>query len=132
MNSKRRLDRLEKSVKSEDLSGKQFVGRFYDELTTEERRLWIKYYESLIAPGHEPDIEAYEQVHGYFSEGLHFICEDRPKPPTEAEFRKRVQEVEALMQKAIEEYNAPEVKAKREAEYLELQKVGAQRKAAEE
>ena len=34
------------------------------------------------------------------------------------------------MQAVTDEYNAPEAKAKREAEYLELQKVGAQRKAA--
>ena len=105
MNSKRRLDKIEKNIRVDDLSGRQFVGRYYDELTAEERYLWTKYHESLIAPDHEPDIEAYERVYSYFPQGLHFICEERPKPPTDAEFRERVAEVERLMNERQEEYN---------------------------
>lgn len=94
MVSARRLKKIEKSIRIDDFSGRQYVGRFYDELTSEERYLWLKYHDSLIAPNREPDIEAFECLQGYFPQGLHFICEDRKKPPTEAELRASIQEVE--------------------------------------
>ena len=94
MSSLGRLTRLEKSIRAIDLTGKQFAGRYYDELSAEERYLWLKYHDSLIAPQREVDVEAFEQVCACLSGDLHFICEDRPKPPTEAEFRGRVAWVE--------------------------------------
>ena len=94
MSSLGRLARLEKSICKIDLTGKQFVGRYYDELSAEERYLWLKYHDSLIAPHREVDVGAFEQVHACISGDLHFICEDRPKPPTDAELKERVAWVE--------------------------------------
>ena len=97
-------------------------GAFYDECTDEEKNAYCEYYGT--------EREALEEVNGFILGNLHFQLERKPKPPTEAQFRERVREVEAIMQEITEEYNAPEARAKREAEYQELQRIGAQRKAA--
>lgn len=97
-------------------------GAFYDELTDEEKNAYCYYLGT--------DREALETVHGYILGDLHFQVEKKPKPLTEAQFKERVREVKAYVEEAIEEYNSPEEKAKREAEYKELQRIGELRKAA--
>lgn len=97
-------------------------GAFYDECTDEEKNAYCAYYGT--------ERQALEEVNGFILGSLHFKLERKPKPPTEAQFRERVREVEALVLSMEEEYNTPEAKAKREAEYQELQRIGAQRKAA--
>lgn len=102
----RRLEKLEKRVDVDIIAGRQFVGRFYDELSADERYLWLKYHDSLIAPQREVDVEAFEQVMGFFEAGLHFRCEDRQRPPTPQEFRERVEEVSRLMDEMKTKYKA--------------------------
>ena len=97
-------------------------GAYYDECTDEEKNAYCAYYGT--------EREALEEVNGFILGTLHFQLERKPKPPTEAQFRERVREVEELVQAMTDEYNTPEAKAKREAEYQELQRIGAQRKAA--
>lgn len=97
-------------------------GAFYDELTDEEKNAYCAY--------HGTERHALEEVNGYILGTLHFPVERKEKPLTEAQFRERVEEVEALVNAYKDEYNAPEARAKREAEYQELQRIGAQRKAA--
>lgn len=107
-------------------------GAFYDELTDEEKEAYKQYKESI--GGVADDIAGAELEIMFFNktkeEAYHFPLTRRRRPPTPEEHAERVREVEAYMQAVTDEYNAPEAKAKREAEYLELQKVGAQRKAA--
>lgn len=97
-------------------------GAFYDELTDKEKNAYCEY--------HGTEREALEKIHGYILGSLHFPVERKEKPLTEAQFRERVEEVEALVNAYTDEYNTPEAKAKREAEYKELQKIGAKRAAA--
>lgn len=97
-------------------------GAYYDECTDEEKNAYCAYYGT--------EREALEEVNGFILGTLHFQLERKPKPPTEAQFRERVREVEELVQAMTDEYNTPEARAKREAEYQELQRIGAQRKAA--
>ena len=101
-----RLKALEKNIVNlnHEYPGAQFVGRYYDELTPDERYLWLSYYESLIT--NNVDVEAYEAVITYFGEcpeNLHFICEPRMKPATEAEFKQRVNEVREYIEELINE-----------------------------
>lgn len=102
----KRLEKLEKCVDVDTITGRQFVGCFYDELSADERYLWLKYHNSLIAPQREVDVEAFEQVMGFFEEGLHFRCEDRQKPPTQQELRERVEEVGRLVDEMKTKYKA--------------------------
>ena len=97
-------------------------GAYYDELTDEEKNAYCDYL------GSERD--AMEAVEAMVTGTLHFPVKRKEKPLTEAQFRERVEEVEALVMGYTEEYNAPEARAKREAEYQELQRIGALRKAA--
>lgn len=97
-------------------------GAYYDELTDEEKNAYCDYL------GSERD--AMEAVEAMVTGTLHFPVKRKEKPLTEAQFRERVREVEDIVNGYIEEYNAPEARAKREAEYRELQRIGALRKAA--
>lgn len=97
-------------------------GAYYDELTEEEKFLYCNYYGC--------DREAWEDINSYLHGNLHFKIERKPRPLTDKEFRERVREVQAYVEEAIEEYNSPEEKAKREAEYRELKRIGELRKAA--
>ena len=97
-------------------------GAYYDECTDEEKNAYCAYYGT--------EREALEEVNGFILGTLHFQLERKPKPPTEAQFRERVREVEELVQAMTDEYNSPEAKAKREAEYQEMHRIGALRKAA--
>ena len=97
-------------------------GAYYDELTEEEKNAYSEYM----------DIErdALERVNALVTGNLHFQLERRPKPPTKEEFRRAAAEVEAMVNAYREAYNAPEAQAKRAAEYEEIQRIGAQRRAA--
>ena len=109
-------------------------GAFYDELTPEEREAYKAYKESL--GGVADDIAGAELEKMLMDkpekEAYHFPLTRRRKPPTPEEHAQRVREVEAYMQEITDEYNAPEAKAKREAEYQEMHRIGALRKAAYE
>ena len=107
-------------------------GAFYDELTPEEREAYKDYKTSL---GGVADDVAGAELEIMFmdkpeKEAYHFQLTRRRKPPTPEEHAQRVREVEAYMQEITEEYNTPEAKAKREAEYQEMHRIGALRKAA--
>ena len=97
-------------------------GAYYDELTDEEKNAYCDYL------GSERD--AMEAVETMVTGTLHFPVKRKEKPLTEAQFRERVREVEDIVNGYIEEYNAPEARAKREAEYQEMHRIGALRKAA--
>ena len=97
-------------------------GAYYDELTDEEKNAYCDYL------GSERD--AMEAVEAMVTGTLHFPVKRKEKPLTEAQFRERVREVEDIVNGYVEEYNAPEARAKREAEYQEMQRIGALRKAA--
>lgn len=97
-------------------------GAYYDELTDEEKNAYCDYL------GSERD--AMEAVEAMVTGTLHFPVKRKEKPLTEAQFRERVREVEDIVNGYVEEYNAPEARAKREAEYQELQRIGALRAAA--
>lgn len=107
-------------------------GAFYDELTPEEREAYKDYKESL--GGVADDIAGAELEIMFFNktkeEAYHFPLTRRRRPPTPEEHAERVREVEAYMQELTDEYNAPEARAKREAEYQEMHRIGALRKAA--
>lgn len=107
-------------------------GAFYDELTEEEREAYKDYKTSL--GGVADDIAGAELEIMLMGkpkeEAYHFPLTKRRKPPTPEEHAQRVREVEAYMQEITDEYNAPEAKAKREAEYQEMHRIGALRKAA--
>lgn len=98
INVDRRLKNVEKSILSFNLkySGAKYVGRYYDELTKEERYQWLKYYYSLVMDT-EPDIQAYEDVRTCF-DTLHFICEKRLKPISHKEFIERIDFVREFME----------------------------------
>lgn len=129
-----RLKNLEKSQHGDFADIVELIrkGTCYNELTEVQRERYKMYRESL--GGVADDIAAAE-LDIMFNEtpkeqAYNFKLSTRKRPLTEAQFRERVEEVEALMQQAIEEYNSPEAKAERQREYEELQRIGAQRAAA--
>jgi len=75
---------------------------YYDELTDEEKNAYCAYIGT--------ERHALEEVNGYILGTLHFPVERKEKPLTEAQFRERVEEVEAYMQAVTDEYNTPEAK----------------------
>lgn len=89
---------------------------YYDELTEEEKNAYCAYYGT--------EREALEEVNGFILGTLHFPVERKEKPLTEAQFRERVEEVEALVMGYTEEYNAPEAKAMREEAERQAQEGG--------
>lgn len=97
-------------------------GAYYDELTDEEKIAYCEYRDT--------ERDALEKINSLFLGTLHFQLEKRPKPPTREERRQIAEEVEAIARKYEEEYNRPEAKAKREAEYQEILRIGEQRRAA--
>ena len=107
-------------------------GAYYDELTDEEKAAYVRYKESL--GGVADDIAGAELEKMLMDkpekEAYHFPLTRRRKPPTPEEHAQRVREVEAYMQEITDEYNSPEARAKREAEYQEMHRIGALRKAA--
>ena len=107
-------------------------GAYYSELTEEERQAYKRYKES--GGGVADDIAGAELEIIFMNtpkeEAYNFPLTKRKRPPTPEEHAQRVREIEEIMQECSDEYNAPEARAKREAEYQELQRIGAQRAAA--
>ena len=73
-------------------------GRFYDELTDEEKKLYQKYRESL---GGVADDLAGARLEIWFNDtppeiAFHFPLSRRKRPPTQEELAKRVQEVQKI------------------------------------
>ena len=97
---------------------------YYDELTDEEKNAYCDYLDI--------EREALETVEQAVTGTLHFKVKRKPKPPTKEELREAVREVEDAVQGYIDEYNSPEAKAKRQADFMELQTIRKQRRAAEE
>ena len=67
------------------------IGRFYDELSEDERRLWCRYYYGI------PDSHAFEDICAAIETNLHFKCGHKPKEPTKVEHKRNVAEVERLV-----------------------------------
>ena len=98
------------------------AGAYYDAITDEEKEMYAEY--------RAIDRASLEELELLTGGSLHFKLERKPAPPTREQFSKNLDELEKIVDKYIEEYNAPEEVAKREAEYQELQRIGALRKAA--
>lgn len=106
MQFKLRLDRLEKSASempSEALRG--IVGvKYYDELTDDERALWVRYRWGT-------DVDTFESVESLClsvsqeSPNWHFICDRKPKPPTDEELKRARVEIEQLVLNHYERNN---------------------------
>ena len=108
MSAKTRLKRLEHKAIAEgfsDVLSWIHAGRFYDELTEEERKRYCQYQygEGIEEP---PD--------GYFSKvfGLpfdyHFRLEYKKKPLTEAEIKENIAFLDEYMARRIAEVNCTE------------------------
>lgn len=67
------------------------IGRFYDELTEDERRIWCGYYYGIA------DSHAFEDICAAIEISLHFKCGRKPKEPTKAEHKRNVAEVERMI-----------------------------------
>jgi len=133
---KNRLKKAQQNAHGGDSLGRIAIllnrGAYYDELTEEEREAYKEYKESLggvadDVAGAELQIMFMEKTK---EEAYHFPLTKRRKPPTPQEHAQRVREIEEIMQECSDEYNATEARAEREAEYQELQRIGAQRAAA--
>lgn len=100
-----RIKRLESryGLESVDVLAWIDAGRFYDELTEEERKAYKKYKESLggaaddIA-GAELDVLFCEKTEG---EAYHFRLTKRKKPPTRAELDQIIRELEEYVLESI-------------------------------
>lgn len=100
-----RLDRLEKTASEgfpEALRG--IVGvKYYDELTDDERALWVQYRWGS-------DVDTFESVESLCapdsdSPNWHFICDRKPKPPTDEELKRARVEIEQLVLNHYERNN---------------------------
>ena len=94
-------------------------GKYYDELSNEERNAYCKYL------GFEREV--YETINALVFNSLHFQLEKKRKPATREQFEENVKEVEMIVQGFVEEYNSPESKARREKEYEEMIKASENR-----
>ena len=130
MGAKNRLKRLEIKANSgcfADVLSWIHAGRFFDELSPEEQERYClyRYGENFTEPP-----EAYlAKVFGSLF-NLHFKLEVKPKPLTQAEMKKQVEELDEYMKMRLEEENSPENREKRRKEYEELQEIGRKRKEA--
>lgn len=102
------------------------AGLFYDDLTPAEQERYSFYRWNMAEP---PD-KLFSEVLPELEYSPHFQLDRKPPPATPAEIAANMAELDALMQKSIEEYNAPEAVAKREAEYKELCRIGELRRQA--
>lgn len=101
-----RLDRLEKSASEgfpEALRGVVGV-KYYDELTDDERALWVRYRWGT-------DVDTFESVESLClsvsqeSPNWHFICDRKPKPPTDEQLQRARQEIEQFISSNNERNN---------------------------
>ena len=82
------------------------AGRFYDELTDEEKELYQKYRESL---GGVADDLAGARLEIWFNDtppeiAFHFPLTHRKRPPTQEELARRAQEVQNILNDLKEKY----------------------------
>lgn len=129
-----RLKSLEKSQHGDFADVLELIrkGLHYNELTERQRERYKLYRESL---GGVADDIAAAKLDIMFNDtpeqqAYHFKLTKRKRALTDEEFRERVQEVEETVQGFIDEYNSPEAKAERQRQYEELQRKGAERRAA--
>ena len=103
---KARLDKLEKTASEgfpEALRGVVGV-KYYDELTDDERALWVRYRWGT-------DVDTFESVESLClsvsqeSPNWHFICDRKPKPPTDEELKRARVEIEQLVLNHYERNN---------------------------
>lgn len=121
---RRRLDKLETREAGyidPDLRERLEAGAYYDELTEREKDLYAQHWRT--------DRETLETVHGAILGGsLHFRIERLVPPRNKAEMEARQAEITAIFDELAAEYNSPEAKAQRKAEYEELQRLGELRR----
>ena len=120
---KRKLDNLEarKRIIDPVLRDRLEAGAYYDELTEQEKDLYAQHWRT--------DRETLETVHGAILGGsLHFRIERLIPPRNKAEMEARQAEITAILDEITAEYNSPEAKARQEAEYQELQRLGELRR----
>ena len=130
MSAKSRLKRLENKAFSGDFADVLFwirAGRFYDELTWQERARYCLY--RYGAGPEEPQEEYFARVMGEPFD-RHFSLDYKPKPLTQDEIRERAEWVQEYMEEHSREYNSPENQEKRHREYVELQEIGRKRREA--
>ena len=121
---RRRLDKLETREAGyidPELFESLEAGAFYDELPERVKDLYAQHWRT--------DRETLETVHGAILNGsLHFRIERLIPPRNRAELNKRLDEVQKAFDEVAAEYNSPEAKAQRKAEYEELQRLGELRR----
>ena len=129
-----RLKSLEKSQHGDFADIMQLIrqGAYYDQLTDAQKARYQSYRESL---GGVTDDIAAAKLDIMFNDtpeqqAYHFKLTKRKRALTDEELKERVQEVEETVQGFIDEYNSPEAKAERQRQYEELQRKGAERRAA--
>ena len=118
--------RLKKSVDPVDPNEKIIsewikAGRYYDELSDEEKELYNKYWDCNMAGLYE-----------MFEVEPHFELELKQPPLTDEQFRERCREIREYMQGIENEYNSEEAQEERRQEYEKCQRIGALRRQAYE
>lgn len=115
------LETRESGYIDPDLLERMKTGAYYDELTEREKDLYAQHWRT--------DRETIETVHrAMFGCSLHFRIERLIPPRDKPELEARQEEITAAFDKIAAEHNAPEAKARREAEYQELQRLGELRR----
>lgn len=113
---KRRVARLEAKASAQDQRILALIaaGAYYDELTDEEKREYERYKESL--GGGDPDLAAARLNEMFYKmdgktgiddtppdQFYHFQLTKRKRPPTSEEHAQRVQEIQELFDRIIQE-----------------------------
>ncbi len=118
--------RLKKSVDPVDPNEKIIsewtkAGRYYDELSDEEKELYNKYWDN--------DMSA---LYRMFEVEPHFELELKQPPLTDEQFRERCREIREIVQGYEDAYNTEEAQEERRQEYEKCKKIGALRRQAYE
>ena len=127
LNVKSKLSRIEKRLKIDVDPNEKIIsewikaGRFYDELSDEEKALYNKYWDCNMAGLYE-----------MFEVEPHFELELKQPPLTDEQFRERCREIREYMQGIENEYNSEEAQEERRQEYEKCQRIGALRRQAYE
>ena len=125
LNVKSKLSRIEKRLKIDVDPNEKIIsewikaGRFYDELSDEEKALYNKYWDCNMAGLYE-----------MFEVEPHFELELKQPPLTDEQFRERCREIREIMQSVEDEYNSDEKQQEREEEYRKVQEIARQRQMA--
>ena len=103
LNVKSKLSRIEKRLKIDVDPNEKIIsewikaGRYYDELSDEEKELYNKYWDN--------DMSA---LYRMFEVEPHFELELKQPPLTDEQFRERCREIREIMQSVEDEYNSDE------------------------